>query len=82
MPMTVQSAPPVVVDNSYLLACRRLAAPPATVALPALPALPALLALLALLALSTAVPARAQSLFGSHESLVRQNLVAQQHAYA
>jgi|GEM_PF-1144108 len=85
MPMTVQSAPPVVVDNSYLLACRRLAAPPAAVALPALPALPALLvllALLALLALSTAVPARAQSLYGSHESLVRQNLVAQQHAYA
>ena len=79
MPMTVQSAPPVVVDNSYLLAFRRLAAPLAAVALPALMAL---LALLALLALNTAVPAQAQSLYGSHESLVRQNLVAQQHAYA
>ncbi len=73
MPMSVQSAPPVVAGNSYLLVFRRLAAPAAAVALPAV---------LVLLALSTAVPARAQSLYGSHESLVRQNLVAQQHDYA
>jgi hypothetical protein len=45
-------------------------------------ALPALLALLALPALIAAVPAEAQSLYGSHESLVRQNLVAQQHDYS
>src|ERR1700687_37502 len=49
-------------------------------------ALPALLALLALLALITATvaaaPAAAPRLCGSHESLVGQNLVAQQHDYA
>src|SRR6202030_4194829 len=51
----------------------------------ALPPLPALLALLTLPALiaatAAAAPAEAQSLYGSHESLVRQNLVAQQHDY-
>ena len=51
-----------------------------------LPALLAPLALVALLALTSttaaAAPAAAQRLCGSHESLVRQNLVAQQHDYA
>jgi hypothetical protein len=70
--------------------CRGLDAPSSLrlLALPALTAplaLPALLALLALLALiaatAAATPAEAQSLYGSHESLVRQNLVAQQHDY-
>jgi uncharacterized protein DUF5715 len=55
------------------------------------PELPAQIALIALIALSfiivliapvAAAPAAAQSLYGSHESLVRQNLVAQQHDYA
>jgi len=36
----------------------------------------------ALIAPVAAHPAAAQSLYGSHESLVRQNLVAQQHDYA
>lgn len=50
--------------------------------------LPAQLALIALsftivlIAPVVAAPAAAQSLHGSHESLVRQNLVAQQHDYA
>jgi len=50
--------------------------------------LPAQLALIALsfvvllIAPVAAAPAAAQSLYGSHESLVRQNLVAQQHDYA
>ena len=39
------------------------------------------IALIALLAAGPA-PASAQSLYGSHESLLRQNLVAQQHGYA
>ncbi len=67
----------------------RLAAPPrllSTQARTCLTALPARLALLALLALvvaaPAAAPASAQSLYGSHESMVRQNLVAQQHDYA
>lgn len=45
-------------------------------------ALLALLAFLALTATVGAAPATAQSLYGSHESLMRQNLVAQQHDYA
>jgi len=50
--------------------------------------LPAQLALIAfsfvifLIAPVAAAPAAAQSLYGSHESMVRQNLVAQQHDYA
>jgi hypothetical protein len=49
--------------------------------LPALPALsiPVILGLLGLLSMA---PASAQSLAGSHESMLRQNLVAQQHDYA
>jgi Family of unknown function (DUF5715) len=47
-----------------------------------LPALIALSFTILLIAPVAAAPAAAQSLYGSHESLVRQNLVAQQHAYA
>ena len=50
--------------------------------LPAQLALIALSPIIALIAPVVAVPAAAQSLHGSHESLVRQNLVAQQHEYA
>jgi hypothetical protein len=35
-----------------------------------------------IIAAAAATPASAQSLYGSHESLLRQNLVAQQHDYA
>jgi len=50
--------------------------------LPAQIALIALLFVIVLIAPAAAGPAAAQSLYGSHESLVRQNLVAQQHDYA
>ena len=50
--------------------------------LPAQLALIALSLIIVLIALVAAAPAAAQSLYGSHESLVRQNLVAQQHDYA
>jgi hypothetical protein len=50
--------------------------------LPAQIALIALSFIVVLIAPVTAAPAAAQSLYGSHESLVRQNLVAQQHDYA
>jgi hypothetical protein len=49
---------------------------------PALFARIALPLILVPIALVAGVPAAAQSLYGSHESLVRQNLVAQQHDYA
>ena len=49
---------------------------------PAQIALIALSFVTALIAPVAAAPAAAQSLYGSHESLVRQNLVAQQHDYA
>jgi hypothetical protein len=62
--------------------CRGLDTPPS----PGLFVRPAPLTLLALLTLivaaAAATPAAAQSLYGSHESLLRQNLVAQQHDYA
>jgi Family of unknown function (DUF5715) len=48
----------------------------------ALNALSLIIALIALIAPVAAVPAAAQSLYGSHESMARQNLVAQQHDYA
>jgi hypothetical protein len=74
--MTCQSGSSSGLDNPPSPALRRLA-------LPAPLVLPALLALLALIAAMAApVPAGAQSLYGSHESMVRQNLVAQQHDYA
>ncbi len=50
--------------------------------LPAQLALIALSFVILLIAPVAAVPAAAQSLYGSHESMVRQNLVAQQHDYA
>ena len=50
--------------------------------LPAQLALIALSFVIVLIAPVAAVPAAAQSLAGSHESMVRQNLVAQQHDYA
>ena len=50
--------------------------------LPSQLALIALFFIIVLIAPVAASPAAAQSLYGSHESLVRQNLVAQQHAYA
>jgi len=50
--------------------------------LPTQIALIALSFVIVLIAPAAAGPAAAQSLYGSHESLVRQNLVAQQHDYA
>jgi Family of unknown function (DUF5715) len=77
--MTCQSASRLGLDSPALPA--RIAPPPS------LPRSPrsTLIAAIALMALITAIaggPAAAQSLYGSHESLVRQNLVAQQHDYA
>jgi Family of unknown function (DUF5715) len=50
--------------------------------LPAKLALIALSLIIVLIAPVAAAPAAAQSLYGSHESMARQNLVAQQHDYA
>jgi len=50
--------------------------------LPSQLALIALAFFIVLIAPVAAAPAAAQSLYGSHESLVRQNLVAQQHGYS
>ena len=82
MPMSYPRSPRGLALHFQRCKLRSKAAAPRRVAAPAIVALPAFLFASALVVATAARPALAQSLQGSHESLMKQNLVASQHDYA